>query len=74
MDGIVTITGNGALPGAVVIAYNENTGSGVLTTSSDAGEFTLELAAAVGDSILVWQRAGSDAGQQANIIVPRSRP
>ncbi len=70
MDGLVSIRGNGALPGAVVIAYNENTGAGVLATASDAGEFTLELAASVGDSILVWQRAGASSGEQVNIIVP----
>jgi len=74
MDGLVTITGNGALAGAVVIAYNENVGNGVLTTASDAGEFSLELAASVGDSILVWQRAGAQSGEQVNIVVPMPTP
>ena len=72
VDGVVIINGNGAIAGAVIIGFNENTGSGRLTTASDAGEFRLELMASQGDSILVWQRTGAQSGEQTQVIVPAS--
>ena len=72
VDGVITIEGNGAIAGAVIIGFNENTGSGRLTTASDAGEFTLQLMASEGDSVLVWQRTGAQSGEQTQIIVPAS--
>jgi len=71
-DGFVTLTGNGAIAGAVVIGFNENTGQGRLTTASDAGEFTLRIMASSGDSLLVWQRTGAQSGEQTQVIVPEA--
>lgn len=69
-DGVVTITGNGAIEGALVSAYNERTGRGVIETADDAGAFVLRLEAQTGDSILVWQRVGTQSGQVLSLGVP----
>ncbi|MCU0677386.1 MAG: hypothetical protein MUE69_31925 [Myxococcota bacterium] len=69
-DGVVTITGNGAIEGALVSAYNERTERGVIETADDAGAFVLRLEAQTGDSILVWQRVGTQSGQVLSLGVP----
>lgn len=68
--GIVTITGSGAIEGAMVLAYNERLETGSIGVADDMGDFSLQLAAEVGDSITVWQRVGTDSGQLLEIIVP----
>ena len=69
-SGIVTITGSGAIEGAMVLAYNERLETGSIGVADDMGDFTLQLAAEVGDSILVWQRVGTESGQLTTAIVP----
>lgn len=69
-SGVVTITGNGAIEGAIVSAYNERTERGVIETADDAGAFVLRLEAQTGDSILVWQRVGTQSGQVLSLGVP----
>jgi hypothetical protein len=69
-DGVVTITGNGAIEGALVSAYNERTERGVIETADDTGAFVLRLEAQTGDSILVWQRVGTQSGQVLSLGVP----
>ncbi|MEZ4251434.1 MAG: hypothetical protein R3B99_24750 [Polyangiales bacterium] len=68
--GVVTITGNGAIEGALVSAYNERTGRGVIETADDRGEFVLRIEGQTGDSILVWQRVGTQSGQILSLAVP----
>jgi hypothetical protein len=68
--GVVTITGNGAIEGALVSAYNERTERGVIETADDTGSFVLRLEAQTGDSILVWQRVGTQSGQVLSLGVP----
>ncbi len=70
-DGFVTVTGDGAIEGAMVLAYNQRLETGVIGTVSDLGTFELRLEADVGDSILVWQRIGTDASRFVEILVPR---
>jgi len=69
-DGVVTITGDGAIEGALVSAYNERTERGVIETADDTGAFVLRLEAQTGDSILVWQRVGTQSGQVLSLGVP----
>lgn len=69
-DGIVTITGTGAVPGALIAAYNEQRGDGVLGTASDEGDFSVRLRAAVGDDITVWQQVGTRSSELLGIQVP----
>ncbi len=71
-DGIVTITGSGAIEGAMVLGYNERLETGSITVADDMGDFTLRLAAEVGDGIVVWQRVGTESGQLTTVIVPSS--
>ena len=68
--GIVTITGSGAIEGAMVLAYNERLETGTITVADDMGDFTLRVAAAVGDAIFVWQRVGTESGQLTTVVVP----
>lgn len=69
-SGIVTVRGDGAVEGALVSAFNERTGDGVIGTANDTGRFELRLAAESGDSVLVWQRVGTQSGQVLSLVVP----
>lgn len=51
-------------------AYNERTGRGVIETADDTGAFVLRMEAMTGDSILVWQRVGTQTGQVLSLAVP----
>ena len=68
--GIVTITGSGVIEGAMVLAYNERLETGVIGVADDMGDYSLRLAADVGDAITVWQRVGTESGQLTTIVVP----
>lgn len=69
-DGIITIRGEGALPSALVAAYNEEIGAGVIGQAEADGSFELQLMGAPGDSITVWQRVGTETSGLLSIIVP----
>ncbi len=69
-NGLVTITGSGAIEGAMVLAYNERLESGSITVADDMGDFSVQVAAAIGDSIVVWQRVGTDSSQLVTVVVP----
>jgi hypothetical protein len=69
-SGIVTIRGEGAIAGALVAAYNEELGAGVIGEAEADGSFELQLTAAPGDSITVWQRVGTDTSGLLSLVVP----
>ena len=70
VDGLVTITGTGADPDAIMAAFNENTGLGVLGEPEPDGSFTLVLEGSVDDSISVWQQIGTRTSQIQTVLVP----
>ncbi len=70
VDGFVTVTGAGAIEGAMILAYNQRLEVGVIGAVTDLGTFELRLSGEVGDSILVWQRVGTDASRFVEILVP----
>lgn len=69
-DGFVTIQGTAAVEGAIVSAFNERIGEGVIGEANDLGEFELRLRAAGGDPIAIWQTVGSDRGEILTVLVP----
>jgi len=69
-EGLVTVTGDAAEPGALVFGYNERLESGVIETAEDDGTFELRLRADAGDSITVWQMVGSSTSGLLELIVP----
>lgn len=69
-DGIATITGTGAVPGALIAAYNEQREDGVLGTADEEGDFSVRLRAEVGDDITVWQQIGTRSSELLSIQVP----
>jgi len=69
-DGFVTIQGTAAVEGALVSAFNERIGEGVIGEADDLGEFELRLRAAGGDPIAIWQTVGPDRGQILTVLVP----
>ncbi len=69
-DGFVTIRGTAAIEGAIVSAFNERLGEGVIGEANDLGEFELRLRGDVDDSIAVWQTVGSDRGEIVTVRVP----
>lgn len=68
-DGLVSIAGD-AEPAAIVFAFNESRGDGVIVTADDVGRYQLALRAAVGDDISVWQRVGTQDGPPRIATVP----
>lgn len=70
VDGFVTITGDGAIAGALVAAFNEEQGAGVIGEAAADGTFELRLEASSGDSITVWQRVGTDTSGLLSLVVP----
>ncbi|MEM9070048.1 MAG: hypothetical protein AAGE52_16190 [Myxococcota bacterium] len=69
-DGFVEISGEGAIEGAMVLAYNETLETGVIGIADDLGRYSLRLRADIGNSVLVWQRVGTDSSMLINIVVP----
>lgn len=69
-EGFVTIQGTAAIEGAIVSAFNERIGEGVIGEVDDIGEFQLRLRAEAGDPIAIWQTVGSDRGEILTIRVP----
>ena len=69
-EGMVTVLGEGAIEGAQVFAFEERTMTGVIGTANDLGQFELRLAAESGDTILVWQRVGTQTSELIQILVP----
>ncbi len=71
-DGFVTISGMGAIEGAMVSAYNEQLEVGVIGVADDLGGYTLQIRADIGNTIVVWQRIGTETSGLVTVIVPSS--
>lgn len=69
-DGLVTVTGDGAIEGALISVYNPRTREGRITTADDAGRFSVRIEAIGGDSLQLWQRASTRTGEIREIVVP----
>lgn len=70
-DGIVTVSGGAAIEGALISVFNERTEQGVIGVADDMGQFSVRLAADVGDALAVWQRVGTRGGEILTVVVPR---
>ncbi|HEY8428418.1 MAG TPA: hypothetical protein VIL20_08595 [Sandaracinaceae bacterium] len=70
-DGMVTVSGN-ARAGAFVGCLNESTEVGVIVRADvDTGDFSLRIAAEVGDGLTLWQfESTAPGGEQTHVIVP----
>lgn len=69
-EGFVTIRGTAAIEGAMVSAFNERVGLGVIGEADDMGEFELRLRGDIGDNIAVWQTVGASRGEIVTVLVP----
>jgi hypothetical protein len=69
-DGVVTLTGEGAQPEAIVFAYDEDTEAGVIGKADAAGAYALRLEARSGDTVSYWQRVGTDDSPTQHAVVP----
>lgn len=68
-DGIVVVTGE-SLPDAYVFALNEERDDGVIGRADAEGLYELRLRGQTGDTITVWQMAGSERGNPVQRTVP----
>ena len=68
-EGMVTIEGFAAIEGAFVSAYNPRLERGVIGVADDEGNFELRLSAAIGDSVLVWQRIDTQDSEVQELLV-----
>lgn len=62
--------GTGAVEGALIAAFNERRGDGVLGEADDTGDFSVRLEAEVGDAITVWQQVGTMSSELLEVRVP----
>jgi hypothetical protein len=69
-EGYVTIKGGpgSAEVGAIVFAYNERSGDGVIDTADGYGTYELRIQAVVGDRIAVWQEKGNE--RSTSLLLP----
>lgn len=67
-EGTVTVTGD-ALPDAYVSCLNARTDDGVIVRTDGNGHYALEIAAAAGDTLSIWQHIGTDTGPIVTRVV-----
>jgi hypothetical protein len=70
VDGVVTLTGTGATPEAIVFAFDEDSEAGVIGKADLAGAYVLRIVAQTGDTISYWQRVGTDDSPLQHAVVP----
>ncbi len=68
-DGFVEIRGS-ALADAYVLALDLDRDEGVIGRASGVGDYRLRVQAASGETIEIWQMAGTDGGQHTTVVVP----
>jgi hypothetical protein len=69
-DGIVTLSGTGAEPEAIIFAFDEDTEAGVIGKADPGGAYVLRLAAQSGHTISYWQRVGTQDSPTQSSVVP----
>jgi hypothetical protein len=72
IDGFATLSGSGASPEALVLAYNEDAETGVIAKATADGDYTARIPASPGDDISYWFRDGvvDSAIQTATVPAP----
>jgi hypothetical protein len=68
-QGLVEVTGQ-VNSRAFVVVFNERTESGVITRSDLKGDFSVEIEAAIGDLLTIWQESDADSGERKQTVVP----
>ena len=74
-DGIITVEGD-VLEDAYVFVLNETTERGVIVRADASGHFVARIESVtltdptMEDFLTIWQRKGSDIGEQTGISVP----
>jgi hypothetical protein len=69
-DGIVTLSGAGVTPEAVVFAYDEDAEAGVIGRADIQGDYVLRFASESGHTISYWQRVGTEDSPTQHGVVP----
>ena len=65
---MVTVRGQ-VLERAIVLCYNDRTKIGVIVTADDAGFFSLQIQALIGDHLTIWQEVGNDRSPPVGKVV-----
>ncbi len=63
-----------AEPNALVACLNEDSGSGLIETADERGDFEIRIAAQEGDHLTLWQVSGATPGQVLELVVPAENP
>lgn len=61
-------------PNALVACLNEDSGSGLIETSNETGDFEIRIPAQEGDHLTLWQVSGATPGQVLELVVPAEIP
>lgn len=73
LQGLVTVQGE-ADEDAYVTVLNEQTDSGKITHAAHDGHYTMQIAASVGDKLVIWQEREGIAGERTEQTVPGATP
>lgn len=67
-SGFVTVSGM-ASADAYIFVLDEERQAGIIGHADPTGNYSLRIQAAIGETITVWQMIGSQAGEQAHVVV-----
>lgn len=70
VDGYATLSGTGATPEALILAYNEDAETGAIAKVNLVGEYSLRVQAAPGETVSYWFRVGVDDSPIQSAVVP----
>jgi hypothetical protein len=73
LQGLVVVAGS-ANPLAYVHVLNQETDQGKITRASAEGAFRVEIEAAFGDTLVIWQERDGDPGERTELSVPAATP
>lgn len=72
--GEVTVVGAQAIPGANVMIFNLDTGSGIIMTADDRGVYrgviAVDLSVHARNTAEMWQRSGIDDSSAVSFLIP----
>lgn len=73
LQGLVRVEGQ-ANEEAYVTVLNENTDTGKIGRADVEGHFAIDIAASVGDKLVIWQETDGISGERNEQIVPAPVP
>lgn len=72
VQGLVTVEGQ-VNARAFVSVFNERLEAGIITRADTKGFFSVDVEAASGDVLTIWQEIDGDTGERTQVVVPEPK-